>query len=140
MEKSARKYEFTGKTQEYLGHTLHQIRALVNVNRLVKPGDLGGWIENESNLSHDGKAWVDIGAFVFENARVFGDAWVCHDTRVFGNAMVAGEAEVSDEAWVCGTARIYGDTEVCGAMYVDEGTYNGGILEVRPSTEGYLRL
>ena len=55
---------------------LYRIRALIDIPRHgVKVGDLGGLIEKEENLSHDGDCWV------YDDARVFGDA------RVSGNAV-----------------------------------------------------
>ena len=68
------KYEFTGETKDWLGTTLHRIRALVAIASLgVRAGDLGGWIEKEFNLS-----------------QVYGNAWVSGDARVYGNARVYG--------------------------------------------------
>lgn len=61
-----KKYELTGETIVHLGHTLHRIRALISFND-VQAGDLGGWIETESNLAQDGNAWV------YGNAQVYGD-------------------------------------------------------------------
>ena len=78
-----RKFEFTGEIKTisllFRTATLHRIRAVEEFG-LVKVGDLGGWIEKEENLSHEGKAWVR------------GDA------KVFGNVLVRGNAEVYDEA------------------------------------------
>ena len=37
-----KRYEFTGVTIEYHGKTLHQIRALVNINLLTDAGCIGG--------------------------------------------------------------------------------------------------
>ena len=42
----------------------------------VKAGDLGGYIEGEHNLSHDGNCWVFNNAKVFNNACVEGGAVV----------------------------------------------------------------
>lgn len=57
-----KKFEFTGETKIWFGHTLHRIRAIKKIKldmfTTVKPGDLGGWLEKESNLSQDGNAWV----------------------------------------------------------------------------------
>ncbi len=68
-----KKYEFTGETKEirllFRTATLHRIRATVAFG-IVEVGDLGGWIEKEENLSHEGKAWV------WGNAKVCGDAEV----------------------------------------------------------------
>ena len=74
-----KKYEFTGETKRVelwnRTATLHRIKATVEFG-FVKVGELGGWIEKEENLSHEGKAWV------------------CGDAKVWGNAKVCGDAEV----------------------------------------------
>ena len=85
-----KKYELTDETKGERGVTLHRIRALVDIERYgVKAGDLGGWIESEANLDHKSEAWV------FGNARVFGEARVSGKAWVFGEAQVFGEARVS---------------------------------------------
>ena len=79
-----KRWEFTGETKIYFGITLKRIRAAVEFKLkcgiVIAKGELGGWIERESNLS--GNAWVS------DNAEVFGDAWVSGDADVFGNAEV----------------------------------------------------
>ena len=72
-----KKYEFTGEVKWWFGHTLHQIRALVAFGA-VDAGEIGGWIEREENLAHDGNAWVYGNALVSGDARVSGDAQVCN--------------------------------------------------------------
>lgn len=52
MEK---KFELTKNIKTHSGRTLYQIRALVDFGD-VKAGDLGGWLENENSLAHDGAA------------------------------------------------------------------------------------
>ena len=91
--KKAKKFEVTSETKLWNGRTLYRIRALVAF-RDVDAGELGGWIEKESNLSQDGNAWVFGNAEVYDNALVFGNA------RVYGNAWVSGNARVSDNARV----------------------------------------
>lgn len=63
-----KKYEFTGETRQIniinRTVTLHRIKASVTFGD-IKSGDIGGWIEREENLSHDGDAWV------FGDARVY---------------------------------------------------------------------
>ena len=56
----------------------------------VKAGDVGGFVESEINLSHDGFCWVSGDAEVSGNAWVSGDARVSGDAWVFGNARVSG--------------------------------------------------
>ena len=76
-----RKYELTEETINVDDKILHRIKAVRAFNN-VKARDLGGFIEKEYNLSHDGDAWI------YDNARVFGNAQVCGDARVSGNAMI----------------------------------------------------
>lgn len=94
-----KKYEFTGEEKVINNHTLHRIRAMRDCG-IVKAGDLGGWIESEDNLSHDGYAWVYGEALVYGNARVTGNAYVGGDARVGGNAFVYGNARVTGDARV----------------------------------------
>ena len=86
-----KKYEFTGETKEikllFRTAVLHRIRATVSFG-FVKIGDLGGWIEKEENLSHEGKAWVCGDAKVWGNAEVWGNAKVCGDAEVFSASHV----------------------------------------------------
>lgn len=65
-----KKYELTDETQEWDGRTLHRIRALADFGD-VKAGELGGWIEKEENLSHNGNAWVCGNAWVYGDAEIF---------------------------------------------------------------------
>lgn len=108
-----KKYEFTGETKAFNGTTLHRIRALKDFG-YVEAGDLGGWIEKEENLSHDGRCWVYGTARVYGDAQVSGDAQISGDAQVFGDARVSGDAWVSDDAWVFGDAWVYGNAWVVG--------------------------
>ena len=142
-----KKYEFTGEEKVIDNHTLHRIRAVRDFGT-VKAGDLGGWIEKEENLSHDGDAWVgdnaqvtgaarvisaaqvigdawvDGNALVGDNAQVIGAARVIGSARVTGNALVGGAARVGDNAQVIGAARVTGNALVGGAALV------GGVARV----------
>ena len=83
----------------------------------MEAGELGGYVEKESNLGHDDNAWVygdalvSGDALVYDNARVYGDAWVYGNARVCGDARVCGNARVSGDAWVFGDARVSGDKD-----------------------------
>ena len=129
-----KKYEFTGEIKtDIFGRTIHRIKALIEIKfpwATVEVGALGGWIEKEDNLSHDGNAWVYGDAEVFGNARVYDDAevygnaevsgntWVYGNVEVCGNARVYGNAEVFGNAKVFGNTRVYGDAEVYGDVEV----------------------
>ena len=99
------KYKLT-KNKKTIGEiTLYQIEALKDFSD-IKKGDLGGWIEKESNLSQQGDCWVSCRARVYDNAIVSDNAWV------FGNAQVSGCA------WVSGNARVFGNARVSGNAWV----------------------
>ena len=90
-----KKYKLTDNTKIVCGVTLHQIQALRDIpTHGVKTGDMGGWIEKEDNLEHDGNAWVYGNASVYGNARVGGNAEVYGNASVYGNARVCGDAMV----------------------------------------------
>jgi len=120
-----KKYELTQNTKITLRGTLYQIKALIDIpQKGVKIGDLGGYIQHEDNLSHEGTCWVDEKAYVFDNAKVlgdaqvFGDAWVFDNAQIYAMALVYGEARVFgtarvfNNAWVYGNAKVYGDTRI----------------------------
>ena len=125
-----KKFELTNEfiTNSY-GTKLFRIRALVEFCD-VEAGELGGYVEKESNLGHDGNAWVCDNAWVYgdaqvsgdalvyDNARVYDNAWVYGDAQVSGNALVCGNALVYDNAWVYGDAQVSGDARVYGDAQV----------------------
>ena len=72
-----KKFELTSEfVTNIFGTKLFRIKALVEFGD-VEVGELGGYIEKEENLDHDGNAWV------YGNAEVYGDA------EVYGNAGVS---------------------------------------------------
>ena len=102
MEK---KYKLTEETLEIDGHVLNRIIALRDFGE-VKKGDLGGFIEKESNLAHDWNCWIYHDAVVRDDAMVCGEAKVHGNAKVYGNAEVLGNAEVHGNAIVHGNAKV----------------------------------
>lgn len=103
-----KKYELTGESKSLAdGIELYQIRALQDFGN-VRKGELGGWIQREDNLSHEGNCWVS------------GDAIVRDTAMVYDNAKVSGNAVVRDTASVGGNAKVYGDAEVNRSSNVTE--------------------
>lgn len=94
MEK---KYELTDEILEVGGRVLHRINALRDFGN-IKQGEIGGWIENEDNLSHCGDCWIYGDAKVLGNAKVLGDATVRDEATVRGDATVRGEAIVEKKS------------------------------------------
>ena len=103
MEK--KKYELTKESKQVGDVTLYRIKALKDFAD-VKKGDLGGWIEKESNLSQEDSCWI------YDEARVSGDA------MVYENAKVSGKAWISEKAWVSGDAKVSGKTWLSGDAIV----------------------
>ena len=56
------KFEFTGEVKTLFGITLRRIKAIKAFSN-VEAGEVGGWIEKETNLEVYGDAWV------------YGNAW-----------------------------------------------------------------
>lgn len=139
-----KKYELTDQIKTIRNeHTLHQIRALIDIPRYgVKAGDLGGWIETENNLSHEGDCWVGDNACVYVSARVGENAWVRGYAWVGGSALVDGDAWVSGNAWIKGNARVEENAQVEGSTRVSGYAWVMGHAHVRngviKSTQDYL--
>lgn len=82
MTLSTNKYEITDTVHQD-NPNLKRIRALRDIPRHgIKKGDLGGYIESEHNLSHDGDCWISGSAVVYGNAEVYGKAWVTGIDRI----------------------------------------------------------
>lgn len=114
--------------------TLFRIRALRDFGN-IKQGQLGGYVESEHNLSHEGNAWIYNWAKVSGNAKVIDDAKVrnmarvMHDAVISGNAIVYNNAVVEINAVVKDNAQVYGDAYVTGKSEI------GGNAEVHGNAD-----
>lgn len=61
-----------------------RIQALKDFSN-VKVGDIGGYVESEDNLSHEGDCWI------YDNARISSRARVSGNARAYGNSQVYGK-------------------------------------------------
>lgn len=66
---------------------LYLVRVLRDFGE-VREGEIGGRVESEANLSHEGNAWVG------GNAWEYGDGWVSGDEVVAGNMVVRDNIRV----------------------------------------------
>lgn len=111
------KYELTNETITVRQKTLYRIRALRSFSD-VKEGDLGGYVESESNLSQFDNCWI------YDEAKVFGDARVLHNATVHMNAQVYDQAQINDDAFisknasVCQRALVSGHATITDAAIV----------------------
>ena len=130
-----KKYEFTGEIKKVCGRVLHRIRALRDFGEIRK-GDLGGWIEEGSNLSHEGNCWVYDEAIICDNAqvrdnaKVYNKALVYDNAQIYGNAQVYGEATIYENAWIYGDAEVFDKAKVYGTVGVFGNAWVYGNAEV----------
>ncbi len=103
------KYEITSIAHEKYPF-LHRIRALRDIGSEVKAGDLGGFVESESNLS-------------FEPGD---DAWIFHDAIAAGEGCVDQGSILRDRAVVCGCASVSHKTEMSGDSRAEDDAYIRG--------------
>ena len=148
-----KKYELTEYTIIIAGHTLYRIQSLRSFGD-VSYGDLGGYIESESNLSHIGNCWVYNNAGVYENARISDAAEVCEsalvsgDAHVYGNAWLSGAVKVSGDSIVCGNVQIWGKACINGSAQVSGNITLGGcscisgnaILDINPTFKSIFKI
>lgn len=117
-----KKYELTNETvTNDTGHTMYRIKALKDFTLIsgetVHAGDLGGYIESEDNLSHEGSCWVAYRSLVFGNTapdEIYGgtphiteNAYI-KDSTVSENAVISGNAFILN-SHLSGKAKVYGD-------------------------------
>lgn len=109
------KYELTDETIEWKGHTLYRIKAIKTFGKFpyeVFEGNFGGYVESENNLSQKDNCWIFDDAKVYGDAQVFDDAKVCCNARVFDNARVKGNAQVYENAEIFDYAMLWEDSQV----------------------------
>jgi hypothetical protein len=130
-----KKYELTNESMEHEGLTLYRIRALRDFGRVTK-GDLGGYIEKESNLSHKGDCWV------FDNGKVYNEACVLEGARIYNFAEVYEFARVGGRSRVFNCAKVYGNANVFGHTYIYTGARVFGHARVydRAHVSEYARI
>lgn len=91
--------------------TVYRIKALRDFGD-VKTGQLGGWIEKESNLSHDGNCFVYDEAVVCDDAKISQSAIVKDSAVIMNNAKIGDYASVMDRAIVRDNAVIQNYAQV----------------------------
>ena len=118
-------------TIEWKGHTLHRIRALRDFGDIRK-GDIGGFVENENNLSHKGNCWIYDDAKAMDNSIMYDNSRICdkselHDdsemynyTRMYdyselhNNSIMNDNSEMHDISKMYGNSIMYDDSEMYG--------------------------
>ncbi|UNF28759.1 hypothetical protein [Bartonella krasnovii] len=137
-----KKFALTNETRVFDNQILYRIKALKDFAD-IKAGDLGGFIENESNLSHDGNCWVGDNAYVvktgrvYDNARVYGNAGV--GGYVYGNAKVYDFAKVFAHAHVYDNAQVFDSAKIISHVHIYENACAYGMAIVTKNAFGDTR-
>ena len=101
----SKKYILTDDTIVYQGVTLHRIKAVKDINGVSKD-TLGGYIEKESNLSHEGNCWVDC------DSKVLGGVQIQDSARIY-NSIIYGSILIKDGSLIM-------DSSIKGSGYITE--------------------
>ena len=117
-----KKYELSNEKVEHYEFTVYRVRALRDFGD-VKKGDLGGFIEDEFNLSQEGDCWL------------YGDSTCAKDY-----AVVSGNAKIYDGTTLTGDVEISGDVSIYSSSISDNISISGkGVIrdcyiELTPNT------
>ena len=120
-----KKYELVPEnTVNINGKTLYQIRSLISFETIsfgeIRPGDLGGYVESEDNLSQEGTAWISGNSCVLNKARVSDKGVVCDTACVSDFAEIKGHAVLQDNA------HVFGEATVCESSLIGDNARVGG--------------
>jgi len=88
------------------GKILYRIRALRDFGN-VKKGDIGGYVQGEHNLSHDGECWVYNNAKMFDNSRVLDNAKMFNYSKMFDIAEMRNYSKMYNFSEMHDNAKMY---------------------------------
>ena len=140
------KYELTNESIMVGETKLYRIKALKDISfkyvYSIKAGCLGGYVESETNLSHDGDSWIANNACVYGDAQVYGDAIIAGNAQVYGDAQVYNDAQVYGNAIIAGFAKVYGSADVSGYAKVYGSADVSGYAKVygRAGVSGHTKV
>lgn len=105
---------------------LHRVRALRDIGKDVKAGELGGFVEHEGNLSFE----PGDDAWIYNDAIAAGDSVMEKGSVLRVRAVVCGSACVSHGSVLFGDARAEDDAYLRGATMWDSARASGASVIV----------
>ena len=127
--KTKKKYELTEEKRVMpTGEKVYRIKALRDFDTTYKPvkaGDLGGWVQSEDNLSHEGNCWLFDDAAGYQNSKRTGNAVGYNRSRQYGDSRQFGNSEQYGDSLQFGNSRQYGESLQydCSRQYGDSQQY-----------------
>ena len=126
------KYEITDIPHEKYPF-LHRIRALRDIGHDVKAGDLGGFVESESNLSFE----EGDDAWIYDSAIACDRSYVDMHSQLRDSAMIRNAAYISEGARLSGESKAEDDSYVRGGQLTEKARACGNALILaHPDTFG----
>ena len=149
---SNQKYEITDMAHEEYPF-LHRIRALRDICGEIRAGDIGGFVESESNLSAEpgdcawifddaiaaGNAYVDMGSYLRKNAVACGNAYVSRGSVLSNHAHAEDDAYLRG-AVMNGSARVSGCAQIISVPSQFGTPLLSGHCQVYGSVRGDVRV
>lgn len=117
------------------GHTLYRIKAVRDFY-VIDKDEVGGYVESEENLSHEGECWIYNDGMVYGKAVVSENGSVTDNAKVYDYAIIEGDAAVMDRAEVYGHAimndysNIGGNAKLYGSARMEDSSTLKGFAEV----------
>ena len=131
-----RKYEIIKDKNSSIvlnGSKLYRIKALQNFND-VHEGDIGGYVESDKNLSHEGDCWIYDDSKAYDNATISDNAIVKNSSSVMDNAYVVSNSVIDGNSIISGNSKIFDNCKVS-----DKSTVSGNsILKSNVSIESSI--
>jgi Uncharacterized protein conserved in bacteria len=135
MGKNDLKYEITNESKTVTITTengerqieIYRIKALKDFG-YVKAGELGGFVESKTSLSHEGDCWIGGNAQVYDHSTVYengiveDNAQVHKYSRIYGNGIVKGNSQVYGSSIVCKNGLVSGDSRVDNSKILENST------------------
>ena len=97
---------------------LYRVKALKDFGD-VKKGDIGGYVENPNNLSHEGYCWIYDNAIIHDNVKIYDNAIIHDNVKIYDDARIYGDCEIWDYAVIQDNARIYGNSRISDCAVID---------------------
>ena len=117
MLETLKKYEITNIRYDHFGEILYRIRALRDFGD-VKAGQLGGYIQAERNLAHEGNCWI-YNALVYHDAVVKGNA-KAKGGWIWNRAVLRQEAIADDGCFISCDAECFGQATIKDTAHISE--------------------
>mgnify|MGYP003627980356 CR=1 FL=1 len=104
------KYEL-GESKVFMGIEVYRVVALKSFGNVTK-GDIGGWVEDEDNLSQQGNCWIFDEAMAVNRSMVAGNAEMHDYSKMLDDSMIWDHSRMYDNAQMCNNSGMYDNSKM----------------------------